>query len=114
MEKINAINALVALAHETRLDIFRILVRAGRTGMAAGALARELDVPASTLSFHLKELKFSGVVQCRRESRSLIYSANFEVMTSLVDFLSENCCEDEGLVDCGQPTGDDIAAGRKT
>jgi len=101
MEKKNVINALTALAHETRLDIFRMLVRTGRDGLAAGAVAEALGVPASTLSFHFKELKFAGVVKCRREGRSLIYSANFESMASLVDFLTENCCEDEGAIDCG-------------
>ena len=104
MEKKNVINALTALAHETRLDIFGMLVRTGRDGLAAGAMAEALGVPASTLSFHFKELKFSGVVKCRREGRSLIYSANFESMASLVDFLTENCCEDEGAIDCAQPT----------
>jgi ArsR family transcriptional regulator, arsenate/arsenite/antimonite-responsive transcriptional repressor len=115
MEKQNAISALVSLAHETRLDIFRMLVRAGRSGMAAGAVADALDVPASTLSFHFKELKFSGVVRCRREGRSLIYSANFESMTDLVNFLTENCCEGEGegLVDCGQPTAKDLSTQAK-
>ena len=104
MEKKNVINALTALAHETRLDIFRMLVRTGRGGLAAGAMAEALGVPASTLSFHFKELKFSGVVKCRREGRSLIYSANLESMASLVDFLTENCCEDEGAIDYAQPT----------
>lgn len=101
MENKAAMDALVALAHETRLDIFRMLVRAGRDGMAAGAVADALGVPASTLSFHFKELKFSGVVKCRREGRSLIYSANFEAMTSLIGFLTENCCEGEGFAGCG-------------
>jgi len=110
MEKKIAINALVALAHETRLDIFRMLVRAGRSGMAAGAVAQALDVPASTLSFHLKELKFSGVVKCSREGRSLIYSANFAAMNSLIGFLTENCCEGEAVADCDQPTGADASA----
>lgn len=112
MEKNNAISALTALAHETRLDIFRMLVRAGRAGMAAGAVADALEVPASTLSFHFKELKFSGVVQCRREGRSLIYSANFAAMSSLIDFLTENCCEGDANSDCGQPTGRDVATAR--
>ncbi len=95
-------DVLVALAHETRLDIFRMLVRAGRDGMAAGAVVDALDVPASTLSFHFKELKFSGVVKCRREGRSLIYSANFEAVTSLIGFLMENCCGGEGIAGCDQ------------
>ena len=110
MEKQDAIAVLVSLGHETRLDIFRALVRAGRQGMAAGAVADALGVPASTLSFHFKELKFSRAVECRREGRSLIYSANFEAMTSLVGYLTENCCEDEGVADCGQPTAKGLSA----
>ncbi len=105
MEKQDALAALAALAHETRLDVFRLLVRAGRKGLAAGAVADTLGIQAATLSFHLKELKNSGVVRCRRDGRSLIYSPSFEVMGSLVDFLTENCCEGEGGADCGQPTG---------
>ena len=108
MEKQDAIGALAALAHETRLDIYRTLVRAGREGLAAGAVATSLGIPAATLSFHLKELKNAGVIRCQREGRSLIYSPRFDAMTSLVDYLSENCCEGEGLADCGQPTGRDV------
>ena len=101
MEKQDAIAALAALAHETRLDVFRLLVRAGSEGLAAGALADALGVPAATLSFHLKELKSAGVVDCRREGRSLIYSPNFEAMDGLLRFLTENCCE--GVAACDRP-----------
>jgi len=99
MEKQDALAALAALAHETRLDVFRLLVRAGNQGQSAGALAEALGVPSATLSFHLKELKSAGVVGCRREGRSLIYSPNFESMNSLLQFLTLNCCE--GLAACG-------------
>lgn len=112
MEKQDALTALAALAHETRLDVFRLLVRAGREGLAAGAVADALAIPAATLSFHFKELKNSGVVSCRREGRSLIYSPSFESMASLVDFLTENCCEGEALRDCGQPTSKDLLPGK--
>ncbi|MFT4561714.1 MAG: ArsR family transcriptional regulator [Gammaproteobacteria bacterium] len=105
MEKNNAIATLAALAHETRLDIYRKLVRAGRTGLAAGAVAEQLGVPAATLSFHFKELKNSGAIICRRDGRSLIYSASFEVMTGLIDYLTENCCEAEELSDCSPSSG---------
>ncbi len=93
MEKQDALAALAALAHETRLDVFRLLVRAGRRGLAAGAIADALDVPAATLSFHLKELKNAGVVDCRRQGRSLIYGPSFPTMSALLAFLTRNCCE---------------------
>ena len=93
MEKTEALEALAALAHETRLDIFRLLVRAGGEGLPAGAIADELGVASTTLSFHLKELKSARVIECRREGRSLIYSSAFEAMNRLLAFLTENCCE---------------------
>lgn len=99
MEKQTAISVLAALAQETRLDVFRLLVRAGGQGMAPGAICDELGVASATLSFHLKELKSSGVVACRREGRSLIYSPNFAVMNDLLGFLTENCCS--GVAGCG-------------
>jgi DNA-binding transcriptional ArsR family regulator len=102
MEKQDAIGALAALAHETRLDVFRLLVRAGAAGLPAGAIADALAVPSATLSFHLKELKNAGVVDCRRAGRSLIYRADFEAMNALLGFLTENCCEGAG---CAPPKG---------
>ena len=93
MEKHIAIAALAALAQETRLDIYRLLVRAGSEGLPAGAIGESLGVPSATLSFHLKELKSAGVAKCRREGRSLIYSPDFAAMNDLLQFLSENCCE---------------------
>jgi DNA-binding transcriptional ArsR family regulator len=92
MEKQAVISALAALAQETRLDIFRLLVRAGEEGLPAGAIGDALEVPSATLSFHLKELKSAGVASCRRQGRSLIYSPNFEAITELLGFLTENCC----------------------
>ena len=92
MEKQAVISVLAALAHETRLDVFRLLVEAGHEGLPAGAIADTLAVPAATLSFHLKELKSCGALVCRREGRSLIYSPNFQVMNGLLSFLTENCC----------------------
>jgi DNA-binding transcriptional ArsR family regulator len=93
MEKQDALAALAALAHETRLDVFRLLVRAGPEGLPAGAIADALGIPAATLSFHLKELKSAGVARCRRDGRSLIYSPDFAATRDLVDFLTESCCE---------------------
>jgi DNA-binding transcriptional ArsR family regulator len=95
-----AIGALAALAHETRLNIFRLLVRAGTDGLAAGAVGEALGLPSATLSFHLKELKVAGVVRCRRQGRSLIYSPSFEMMNELLGFLTENCCQ--GAAGCNR------------
>jgi len=96
MEKKDALAALAALGHETRLDVFRLLVQAGGEGLPAGALADALGVPSATLSFHLKELKSAGVVSCRRDGRSLIYRADFSAMNALLAFLTENCCQGAG------------------
>ena len=92
METGQAVTALEALAQESRLGIFRLLVKAGRAGLAAGRIAESMKLPAPTLSFHLAQLKHSGLIVCRREGRSLIYSANFKDMNDLVQFLTENCC----------------------
>lgn len=91
-----AIAALSALAHEHRLAIFRALVQAGPEGMAAGAISEALDIAPSSLSFHLAHLTRAGVIAQRRESRSLIYTADFDAMNALVGFLTENCCGGRG------------------
>lgn len=95
MEKLNAVNALAALAQDNRLDVFRLLVQAGLGGMSAGAIAEALDIPPNTLTFHFDRLRMAGLVAVRREGRSMIYSARFETMNSLISFLTENCCGDE-------------------
>jgi ArsR family transcriptional regulator len=87
-----AVSALSALANEHRLAVFRLLVQAGPEGRAAGAIADKLDMPASSLSFHLAHLTRAGLIAQRRESRSLIYSADFGAMNGLVGFLTESCC----------------------
>jgi ArsR family transcriptional regulator, arsenate/arsenite/antimonite-responsive transcriptional repressor len=92
METENAVVSLEALAQESRLGIFRLLVEAGPDGLPAGHIAERMKLPAATLSFHLAQLKHAGLAACRREGRSLIYSANFEEMNSLVSFLTDNCC----------------------
>lgn len=92
METKQAIGALSALAQETRLAIFRMLVQKGPQGMSAGAIAEALGVPASSLSFHLAHLSRAGLVAPRRASRLLIYSAGFAAMNSLMAYLTENCC----------------------
>ncbi|HEX2827846.1 MAG TPA: metalloregulator ArsR/SmtB family transcription factor [Burkholderiales bacterium] len=92
METKTAVAALAALAQETRLSIFRALVVAGREGMAAGRIGEALEVPAATLSFHLKELSRAGLVTARQEGRFIYYSVDFEQMAALMGFLTENCC----------------------
>ena len=92
MKTATAIESLGALAQETRLEIFRMLVAAGAAGLAAGAIAERLGIPASSLSFHLAELHRAGLISQRRESRSLIYSADYRAMSALVSYLTENCC----------------------
>ncbi len=89
----DVVRALAALAQETRLDIYRLLVRAGPGGLPAGSISDSLGVPGPTLSFHLKELKNAGVVKQRREGRSLIYAPDFVAMKNLVGFLNEKCCQ---------------------
>jgi DNA-binding transcriptional ArsR family regulator len=92
METASAVNALSALAHETRLSVFRRLVRAGPEGVAAGELARGLGVVANTMSAHLNVLGHAGLVRSRRVGRSILYSAAYEPMTDLIAFLMEDCC----------------------
>jgi DNA-binding transcriptional ArsR family regulator len=93
MEKQIAVGALAALAQETRLDVFRLLVRNGQGGLAPGRLADLLGLPPATLSFHLKELRSAGLVVCQRQGRSRIYRPDFEAMGELVAFLTESCCQ---------------------
>jgi ArsR family transcriptional regulator len=88
-----AVRQLGALAQETRLGIFRALVRAGEQGMPAGSLAQAVGAPASTLSFHLKELSGAGLVTSRQQGRFIYYSANYPAMSELIAFLTENCCQ---------------------
>jgi ArsR family transcriptional regulator, arsenate/arsenite/antimonite-responsive transcriptional repressor len=93
MESGKAVVALEALAQGSRLGIFRLLVTAGRAGLPAGKIAGEMELPNATLSFHLAQLKNAGLIQCQRQGRSLIYSADYEAMTALLGFLTENCCQ---------------------
>ena len=92
-----AVGALGALAQEHRLGLFRLLVQAGREGMAAGTIAEALNIPNSSLSFHLAQLQGAGLIAQRRDGRSLIYSADYAAMDRLVAYLLENCC---GGADC--------------
>lgn len=92
MKSHDAITSLGALAQESRLAIYRLLVKRGPGGYTPGDLVVKTDIPAPTLSFHLKELQRAALVSVRREGRFLYYSANFAQVQALVDFLTENCC----------------------
>jgi DNA-binding transcriptional ArsR family regulator len=87
-----AVEALAALAQETRLSIFRLLVQAGKEGMAAGVLGEKLAIPPATLSFHLKTLTHAKLVKSRTEGRFVIYTANYTEMDKLIAYLTEHCC----------------------
>ena len=104
MDADRAILALGALAQEHRLALFRLLVQAGGEGMAAGAIAEALGIPASSLSFHLGQLHKAGLVGQERRHRSIIYRADYAAMNGLVGYLMENCCAG---VDCGTAAGCD-------
>jgi DNA-binding transcriptional ArsR family regulator len=92
----DALAALAALAHETRLDVFRLLVQTGPEGMQAGRIGERLGLPSATLSFHLNHLRHAGLVTFRRESRSLIYMAEYPAMNDLLAYLTANCCRGDG------------------
>lgn len=111
MKATQAVHALGALAQETRLDVFRLLVKAGPAGLAAGRIGATLDVAPATLSFHLKELAQAGLVQARQENRFIYYSADFGRMNGLLAFLTQNCCEDGGS--CAVPQFRAISMPRK-
>ena len=95
-----AVKALAALAQDTRLAIYRLLVQQGPAGLPAGTIAERLDVPAATLSFHLKELTNAGMIGPRQDGRFVYYSANYDQMNDLLGYLSENCCQGEGAAVC--------------
>jgi DNA-binding transcriptional ArsR family regulator len=103
METKRAIQALSALAQESRLGIFRLLVQAGPEGLAAGQIGEKLDLPPATLSFHLAGLTRAGLAQSRQDGRFVIYSADYQAINALVSYLSENCC---GGRACAPTTGE--------
>lgn len=103
METKYAVAALAALAQESRLAIFRLLIQAGPAGLAAGKISATLGIPPSSLSFHLKELTHAGMVCSRQEGRFVIYEAHYATAAALVSFLTENCCGGQA---CGLPTED--------
>jgi DNA-binding transcriptional ArsR family regulator len=98
MDTKQTLAALSALAQESRLAVFRLLVQVGPDGMAASKIGEQLDIAPSSLSFHLKELTHAGLVSPRQDGRFIIYSADIGTMNGLIGFLTENCC---GGVPCG-------------
>jgi DNA-binding transcriptional ArsR family regulator len=100
MESKNAVTALAALAQESRLAIFRLLVERGPSGISVGEIGAELRIAPATLSFHLKELSHADLIGARQEGRFIFYSANFDRMNALLGFLTENCCAGDGM-GCG-------------
>jgi ArsR family transcriptional regulator, arsenate/arsenite/antimonite-responsive transcriptional repressor len=98
MENKSIVTALAALAQESRLAVFRLLIQTGPEGLPAGKIAETLSIPPSSLSFHLKELSHANLVTSRQESRYVIYSANFQTMNTLIAFLTENCCQGNACI----------------
>src|SRR5215470_10854087 len=98
MEKAQAVAALAALAQDSRLDVFRLLVQAGPDGLSAGQVATSLDLAPNTLTFHFDRLRHAGLVTVQRAGRSMIYAARFDSMRALLAYLTENCCQ--GVNEC--------------
>jgi ArsR family transcriptional regulator len=103
MEQTEVIAALAALAQDTRLEVYRLLVQAGPEGLPAGRIGERLRLPSPTLSFHLAQLKHAELITARRASRSIIYAANYPAMNGLLAYLTENCCQG-GAADCSLPS----------
>ena len=115
METSTALRALSALAQDTRLRVFRLLVEHGPVGLAAGEIGRQLGLPPATLSFHIKELANAQLVSARQQGRSIRYATDFAAMRNLVAYLSENCCraalgDDEQPTDCASDCSPQPAA----
>lgn len=108
----DAVSSLAALAQDSRLSVYRLLVKRGPEGFAVGELAERLKIPGPTLSFHLKALSQAGLVASRKESRFIYYSANFQRMNDLVGYLTENCCSLGS--DCGVGCAPAPASRRKS
>ena len=102
MKKHDALAALAALSQDNRLDVFRLLVEAGCDGLPAGSVADALDLAPNTLTFHFDRLREAGLVSVRREGRSMIYTARYDTMNALLDYLTENCCQGRAE-DCMPP-----------
>jgi ArsR family transcriptional regulator, arsenate/arsenite/antimonite-responsive transcriptional repressor len=100
MEEKTVVQSLAALAQPFRLRVFRALVVAGANGSTPSVLSEQLTIPATTLSFHLKELTYAGLVSQEREGRNIVYKAAFEQMTQLMGYLLENCCQGSDSKTC--------------
>lgn len=111
MDGKQVVGALGALAHETRLAVFRLLVQRGPDGVSAGTIAEAVGLPPSSLTFHLQQLMHAGLISQRRLSRQLIYAADFTAMNALVGYLTENCC---GRDQACAPACEPAKAGRAT
>jgi DNA-binding transcriptional ArsR family regulator len=97
MESKQAVAALAALAQETRLAVFRLLVQVGPTGLSVGEIGEAVKAAPATLSFHLKEMTHAGLIEPRHDGRYIFYAASFQRMNELLGFLSENCCAQDGM-----------------
>jgi ArsR family transcriptional regulator len=104
MDAVTVVSSLAALAQETRLKVFRLLVEAGPTGMSVSEIGAPLQVAPATLSFHLKELTRAGLINARQDGRFIFYSANYDRMNALIAFLTDKCCSRDN-VDCAAPCG---------
>ena len=113
MDKQSAISALGALAQETRLDVYRLLVTQGPEGLPAGVIADRLGVLPASLTFHLKELQHASLITQRRLSRQIIYAADFTAMNAVIGYLSENCCGGESCAPVCRPASASKAAANK-
>ncbi|MGA7489054.1 MAG: helix-turn-helix transcriptional regulator [Xanthobacteraceae bacterium] len=102
MEKSSAVVALAALAQDNRLDVYRLLVQAGPSGLPAGQIAAALGLAPNTLTFHFDRLRAAGLVSVRREGRSMIYAARYDTMNELLGYLTDNCCK--GAPDARAPS----------
>lgn len=109
MEQRQALTRLSAIAHETRLAIFRLLVQQGPDGVPAGEIAQRLAVAPPTLSFHLKELERAGLIQATRKQRQIIYAADYAGMRALIDFIMRDCCQGHPEL-CGGISGSECGA----
>lgn len=113
MDAKKTVTALAALAQETRLAIYRLLVQSGPDGLSAGIIADEVGVLPSSLSFHLAQLTHAGLITQRRVSRCLIYAAEFKAMNGLITYLTENCCGTQSCAPACQPAKTANARGRR-